>query len=85
MPDSSVFAHVLWARSKRYMTPFVVRAWSEGYGEAWSDAFHEEVNEAKRWVNDFGDAYDGPWEFMLTMERMTLPTYDEWEAFRVAA
>jgi hypothetical protein len=72
--------HVLWARSERYKTPFVVAAWSDGYADAWSDAFWTEVEERKSYVECFGEASDGPWVFCLTVERIAHPDEYSWSA-----
>lgn len=77
MSDEAI-THVLWARSERYETPFVVAAWSDGYRKAYTDAFWAEVGERKSYIECFGDESDGPWLFCLTVERMAHPVDAEW-------
>ena len=77
---SEATTHVLWARSERYLTPFVVAAWSDGYRDAYEDAFWTEVKERKSYIECFGDKDDGPWLFCLTVEHMANPVDADWTA-----
>lgn len=63
---------ILWARSDRYKRPTVVAAWSEGYVDAYSDAYRQERDEKIRWFRDFGDPSDGPWTFWTTQEDLPI-------------
>lgn len=70
--------HVLWARSKRYDTPFVLGAWSEGYRHVFAEQFWEEVHQCKAFVYEVHELSDGPWEFVLTVEHMVSPAESRW-------
>jgi hypothetical protein len=64
---------VLWARSDRYKRPQLIAAWSDGYVDAYGDAWREERDEKMRWFRDFGDPSDGPWSFWISAEAIDAP------------
>ena len=75
----SVHFTVLWARSDRYKRPTVVAAWSEGYVDAYNDAYRQERDEKIRWFRDFGDPSDGPWSFWTTQEDLPIACEHEFQ------